>query len=303
MIILSGTEGVKMKKNYIYGYVKESIRQEDLIYQLDILKGYKCKEIITEKTSATKAERPELDRLKDKVKSGDTIVIESFSRLGRSTKDLIELVDYFVNNGVNLISIKENFDTSTDMGKIMLSTFQAFGQFERDLITRRTREGLINARAIGRKGGRPRVKNNNVEKALELYNSKAYSISEIVEISGISQATLYRYKKAEAQDNKPDAEIEKTAKINMYLRVENNSKFVRGKKKVRENIERYLINHYNMRKLTNNNWDYTLYVKYKTIDELTKEVYDILRELSDEAEWRNCFIEDDTNCEELGLSW
>lgn len=293
-----------MKKNYTYGYVKESIRQEDLIYQLDILKEYKCREIITEKTSATKTERPGLDRLKDKVKSGDTVVIESFSRLGRSTKDLLELIEYFVNNGVNLISIKENFDTSTEQGKIMLSTFQTFSQFERDLITRRTREGLINARARGRKGGRPRVKNNNVEKALELYNTKAYSISEILEMSGISQATLYRYiKRAKAQDNKPPLEVEKTAKVNMYLRVENNSKFVRGKKKVRENIERYLINHYNMRKLTNNNWDYTLYVKYKTIDELTKEVYDILRELSDEAEWRNCFIENDTNCEELGLSW
>ena len=287
-----------------YGYVRVSASQEDLTYQLDILKDYKCKETITEKISATKTERPGLDQLKDKVKPGDTIVIERFSRLGRSTKDLIELIEYFVNNEVNLISIKENFDTSTSHGKIMLSTFQAFSQFERDLITRRTREGLIKAKAIGKKGGRPRVKNNNVEKALELYNTKAYSISEILEMSGISQATLYRYiKRAKAQDNKPPVEVEKTAKVNMYLRVENNSKFVRGKKKVRENIERYLINHYNMRKLTNNNWDYTLYVKYKTIDELTKEVYDILRELSDEAEWRNCFIEDDTNCEELGLSW
>lgn len=287
-----------------YGYVRVSASQEDLIHQMNVLKDYKCKEIITEKISATKVERPELDRLKDKVKSGDTVVIESFSRLGRSTKDLIELIDYFVNNGVNLISIKENFDTSTSQGKIMLSTFQAFSQFERDLITRRTREGLINARARGRKGGRPRVKDNNIAKALELYSAKVYSISEIVEMSGISQATLYRnIKKAAVLNNKPDAEIEKTAKISMYLRVENNSKFVRGKKKVRENIERYLRNHYNMRKSTKNDWDYTLYVKYKTIDELKNEVYDILRELNDEAEYRNCFIEDDTSCEELGLSW
>jgi DNA invertase Pin-like site-specific DNA recombinase len=304
MIILSGTEGVKMKKNYIYGYVKENVRQEDLIYQLNILKKYKCKEMITEKTSATKTERPELDRLKDKVKSGDTVVIESFSRLGRSTKDLLELIEYFVNNEVNLISIKENFDTSTSHGKIMLSTFQAFSQFERDLITQRTREGLINARARGRKGGRPMVKNNNVEKALELYNAKAYSISEIVEMSGISQATLYRYiKRAETQDNKPPVEVEKTAKIQMYLRVENNSKFVRGKKKAREDIETHLRYYYNMRKSTKSDSDYIFYVKYKTIDELKDEVYDILCELSNKADWRNCFIEDDTWCENPELSW
>jgi DNA invertase Pin-like site-specific DNA recombinase len=158
-----------------------------------MLRQCECNEILTEKMSGTKADRPELLRLKDKVRPGDTLVIESFSRLGRSTKDLIELVEFFENRGVKINSIKEKFETDTAQGKCMLTVFQAFSQFERDLIAERTKEGLASARARGRKGGRPRVRNKDIEKALKLYHSKEYSISEIVEMSGISQATLYRY--------------------------------------------------------------------------------------------------------------
>lgn len=160
-----------------------------------MLKKYNCTEILTEKMSGTKAERPELNRLKDKVRIGDTLVIESFSRLGRSTKDLIELVEYFESKSIKIISVKENFDTMTPQGKLLLTVFQAFSQFERDLIAQRTKEGLISARARGRKGGRPKVKEKNIKKALKLYKSNDYSISEIVEMSGISQSTLYRYLK------------------------------------------------------------------------------------------------------------
>ena len=170
-----------------------STQQQDLIRQLDIIRKYNCTEILTEKISGTKSDRPELNRLKDKARDGDILIIESFSRLGRSTKDLIELVEWFESKGVKLVSIKENFDTNTPQGKLMLTVFQAFSQFERDLIAQRTKEGLESARARGRNGGRPKVKDKKVEKALKLYNSNEYSISEIVEMSGISRATLYRY--------------------------------------------------------------------------------------------------------------
>jgi len=179
--------------SYIYGYARVSTRQQDLIRQLDMLDKYNCTEILTEKMSGTKSNRPELVRLKDKIRPGDTVVVESFSRLGRSTKDLIELVEYFESKGVKLISIKESFDTTTPHGKLMLTVFQAFSQFERDIIAQRTNEGLASARARGRNGGRPQVKDKNIEKALKLYNSKDYSIAEIVQMSGVSQATLYRY--------------------------------------------------------------------------------------------------------------
>ena len=182
-----------MSEQYIYGYARVSTQQQELSRQIDMLKQYDCNEILTEKISGTKANRPELSRLKDKVRPGDTIVIESFSRLGRSTKDLIELVEYFENKEVKLISIKENFDTNSPQGKLMLTVFQAFSQFERDLIAQRTREGLVSARARGRNGGRPKVRYKEIDRALKLYDSTEYSISEIVRMTGISQATLYRY--------------------------------------------------------------------------------------------------------------
>ncbi|AOM11384.1 recombinase family protein [Bacillus thuringiensis] len=289
-------------QNHIYGYARVSTQQQDLIRQLDLLKTCNCTEILTEKISGTKKDRPELMRLKDKIRTGDTLIVESFSRLGRSTKDLIELVEYFEQKGVKLISLKENFDTQTPQGKLMLTVFQAFSQFERDLIVQRTKEGLESARARGRKGGRPKVKEKYIEKALNLYASKEYSISEIVAMSGISQATLYRYiKETGIRDKVQPIEKEKIAKIRMWLRIENNNKFVRGKSKVRKEVEQYLRYDFNMEMNSSN--EYVFFVPYKDIDNLTKQVEDIICEIANTADWRNCFIEADTYCDELDLYW
>lgn len=290
-------------KSHIYGYARVSTQQQDLIRQLDLLKNFNCTEIITEKMSGTKKDRPELIRLKDKIRTGDTLIVESFSRLGRSTKDLIELVEYFEQIGVKLISLKENFDTNTPQGKLMLTVFQAFSQFERDLIVQRTKEGIESARARGRKGGRPRIKEKYIEKALNLYNSKEYSISEIVTMTGISQATLYRYIREKEMNSteKQSVEKEKTAEIRMWLRIENNSKFVRGKSKVRKEVEQYLRYYFNME--VNSSGEYVFYVPYKDIDDLTKQVEDIICEIANDAYRRNCFIEANTSCDELDLYW
>lgn len=181
--------------SYIYGYARVSTRQQELDRQIDLLKSENCNEILTEKITGTKSSRPELNRLKDKLRPGDTVVVESFSRLGRSTKDLIELVTFFEDNNVKLVSLKENFETTTPQGRLMMTVFQAFSQFERDLIVERTKEGLKSARTRGRKGGRPRLKKNKVEQAIKLYESKEYSINEIKDMTGVSKASLYRYLK------------------------------------------------------------------------------------------------------------
>src|SRR5699024_2980581 len=193
--------GVKIMSEYIYGYARVSTREQDLSRQIDLLRSYNCNEILTEKMTGTKSDRPELERLKDKLRPRDIVVVESFSRLGRSTKDLIELVNYFEEHNIKLISSKENFDTSTAQGRLMMTVFQAFSQFERDLIVERTREGLQSARARGRKGGRPRVKQKNIDKAIKLYDTKTHSLAEIEELSGVSKATLYRYLKGREKQN------------------------------------------------------------------------------------------------------
>lgn len=179
--------------NYTYGYARVSTRSQELNRQLDILEKYECNEIFTEKISGTKSSRPELNKLKSVVRDGDTVVVESWSRLGRSTKDLINLVEFFSSKKVKVISDKENFDTSNPQGRLMLTVFQAFAEFERDLIADRTREGLKSARARGKVGGRPKADEKKVKQALALYDTKKVTVKEIEETTGISAATLYRY--------------------------------------------------------------------------------------------------------------
>jgi DNA invertase Pin-like site-specific DNA recombinase len=145
-----------------------------------------------EKITGTKANRPELNQLKEKVREEDIVVIESLSRLGRSTKNLLELVEYFKGKKVKLISTKENIDTESATGQLLLTVLSAISQFERDLTVERTKEGLVAARARGRKGGRPKSDEKALNKAIKLYQSKEYSIKEIVSMTGISQSTIYR---------------------------------------------------------------------------------------------------------------
>lgn len=175
-----------------FGYARVSTDAQSLDRQLDALNKYGVDEILQEKMTGTKRSRPELDRLIDKMREGDTVVIESLSRLGRSTKDLLSLVELFNERGVTLVSLKENIDISTPTGKLLLTVLSALCQFERDLTVQRTNEGLTAARARGRKGGRPPTDKKAIEKALKLYDAKAMSVSEICEVCNISQGTLYK---------------------------------------------------------------------------------------------------------------
>lgn len=179
-------------KNYIFGYARVSRDTQNLDRQIDALKKYGVDKIYNEKMTGTKKDRPELNKLLDRMTEGDTVVIESLSRLGRSTKDLIELTELFKNKGVNLVSLKESIDTTTSTGKLLFTLMSAIAQFERDVIADRTREGLQAARARGRKGGRPRVSIDNIRRAVKLYKTMQYTIKEIEELTGIKKSTLYR---------------------------------------------------------------------------------------------------------------
>ena len=176
----------------IIGYARVSTQDQCLDRQLDMLNKFKCDIIHTEKMSGTKTNRPELDKVKLQARNGDTIVVESLSRLGRSTKDLLNLIDYFEVNKIKLVSLKENIDTSTPTGKLLITVLSALSQFERDIIVQRTSEGLASARSRGRVGGRPTVDSKALDKAVKLYQSKTHSIKEISELTGISSATIYR---------------------------------------------------------------------------------------------------------------
>ena len=179
-------------KNYVFGYARVSTEAQNLDRQLDALKNYGVDIIYNEKITGTKKNRPELTKLLDRITEGDTVVVESLSRLGRSTKDLIELTEIFQSKGVNLVSLKEAIDTNSPTGKLLFTLMSAIAQFERDVIADRTREGLKSARARGRTGGRPRADPEQVKKAVKLYKTEQYSVNEIEELTGIKKSTLYR---------------------------------------------------------------------------------------------------------------
>ncbi len=180
-------------KNYIFGYARVSTEQQNLDRQLDALNKYGVDIIFNEKMTGTKRNRPELSKMLDRLTEGDTVVVESLSRLGRSTKDLIELVDLFEKKKVHFVSLKEQIDTSSPTGKFLFTLMSAISQFERDVIAERTKEGLRSARARGRLGGRPKTDVTSINKAIKLYNTRQYSIKEIEELTGVKKSTLYRH--------------------------------------------------------------------------------------------------------------
>jgi DNA invertase Pin-like site-specific DNA recombinase len=176
------------------GYARVSTEEQNLDRQIDILKQIGCDRIYEEKVSGIKKERPELNKMLDQIRTGDVIIISDLTRLSRSVKDLFSLVEQIEGKGANIKSIKESWvDTTTAQGKLMFTIFAGISQFERDLISQRTIEGLNAARARGKKGGRPKVNDKDIKLAIKMYNSKNYSISEITKATGVSKTTLYRY--------------------------------------------------------------------------------------------------------------
>lgn len=174
------------------GYARVSTADQNLERQLDMLRQYGADSIFQEKMTGTKRDRPELNRMLAHVTQGDTVIVESLSRLGRSTKDLIELVELMKDKGVELVSLNEQIDTSTPTGKLLFTLMSALAQFERDVIAERTKEGLKAARARGRCGGRPRCDPRKVQQAVKLYRAGQHTVKEIEELTRVKKATLYR---------------------------------------------------------------------------------------------------------------
>ena len=175
-----------------YGYARVSTTEQNLDRQKDALEKYGIDTLFCEKMSGTKKNRPELDNMLSTVKEGDTIVIESLSRLGRSVKNLAELMELFNNKSIRLVSLKETIDTTSSTGRLLFAILSSLAQFERDVLVERTREGLNAARLRGRVGGRPKTDQFIVNKAIALYNTNQYSIKEITSLTGVSKSTLYR---------------------------------------------------------------------------------------------------------------
>lgn len=180
----------------LIGYARVSTQEQHLHLQLDALHKTGCERMYQEKVSSTK-ERPQLARLLESIREGDTVVVWKLDRLGRSLKELIGLINAFQAKGVGFRSLNDAIDTTTAQGRLVFNIFASLAEFERDLIGERTKAGLLAARARGRQGGRPKGMTKEArDKAQAVrtwYEKREKSAQEIAKLLGISRATVYRY--------------------------------------------------------------------------------------------------------------
>lgn len=280
-----------------FGYARVSTKEQNIDLQIDALKKAGCEEIFHEVVSGAKTERVELDRLLSLMRQGDTLVIWKLDRLGRSLKHLIELVHQLSDKGIGLQSLNDPVDTTTSQGKLIFNLFACLAEFERDLIRERTQAGLKAARTRGRTGGRPKGLSQNAQRkaiaAEALYKEGQLSVVEICQNLNISKATLYKYLRHQGVQVSTfkKRQQSKVAEVELWLRVERNNKFVRGKKKAREEIERYVLSQYDMKKKSKDSWEYQLKIPYLDEADLENKVYHIYNEAESFANMRNCFTE------------
>ena len=173
-------------------YIRVSTVEQNEARQLEAMQGKGIEKYFTEKVSAKNTDRPQLQKMLDYVREGDTVYIHDFSRLARSTKDLLEIVELLNNKGVTLISNKENIDTSTPTGKLMLTMIGAIAEFERANLLERQKEGIEIAKRQGKyKGGQVKAIDDIIfNKFYEKYKSREVTKTELAEALNISRPTL-----------------------------------------------------------------------------------------------------------------
>jgi DNA invertase Pin-like site-specific DNA recombinase len=178
------------------GYVRVSTLEQNLDRQIDALKAYGVddRNIYHEKVTGTKRDRIALNKMIKELQSNDVVIIPDLTRLSRSTKDLLDIIEQIKGKGASIKSIKDTWlDTTIDnpYGNFLLTVMSGLAQLERDLISQRTKEGLASAKARGRNGGRP-SKRNDKEDVVKLLYQQGYKVNDIVIKTNLSRTTIYR---------------------------------------------------------------------------------------------------------------
>lgn len=184
-------------------YIRVSSLEQNFDMQKDLLMKYKIDKCFEEKVSAKDTNRPQLQAMIDYVRDGDTVYVRDFSRLARSTKDLLDIVEKLNNKGVKLISVKESLDTSTPQGKLMLTMLGAIYEFERANLLERQREGIAIAKEQGKYKGRKKVDfPSNWEGVYKQWHDKEISASKAMEDLSLKKTTFYKLVKEYEEQNK-----------------------------------------------------------------------------------------------------
>ncbi|UOQ49268.1 recombinase family protein [Gracilibacillus caseinilyticus] len=176
----------------IIGYMRPYHNDNNCEFQSIYLSGINCKRIFTEEHSSAK-KREKLQEMMNSIEEDDIVVVTKLYILADSTRHLMELLETLEMKGAYLQSIQEGIDTGNDKGIYFTEMLKHLLHFQSDLISERTKKGLHEAKEKGVNSGRPRKADENVKKAIRMYQSKNYTLAEIKTKTGISKSTLYRY--------------------------------------------------------------------------------------------------------------
>jgi DNA invertase Pin-like site-specific DNA recombinase len=183
----------------LIGYARVSTQDQNLDLQIDALTNAGCKKIFHEKTSGSRAERPEFTKALEALREDDTLVVWKLDRLGRSVKNLVDLVSELHKQGIQFKSLTDAIDTGTPSGRFFFHVMASLAQMERELTVERTRAGLETARKLGRKGGRKRrMTDSKIESAKRLLANGMPPRDVALNLS-VSIPTLYRWIPASTQ--------------------------------------------------------------------------------------------------------
>jgi DNA invertase Pin-like site-specific DNA recombinase len=181
------------------GYARVSTLDQNLDLQLQALKRAGCTKIFREKVSGSSRHRPELQRLLDQLRAGDTVVVWKLDRIARSTRDLLETMDTIREAGARFQSLSEPWaDTTTHAGKMIMTVFAGIAEFERDLIRERTTAGREAAKKRGVRFGRPRKLNPAQEKLARRLLAEGKAVQDIAQTFNVHPTTIYRLSALEA---------------------------------------------------------------------------------------------------------
>jgi DNA invertase Pin-like site-specific DNA recombinase len=183
----------------LIGYARVSTQDQNLELQQEALTEAGCQKVFEDKVSGTRADRPGLAKAMEMLSKGDALVVWKLDRLGRSVKQLVDLVGELHKQGVQFKSLSDAIDTGTPSGRFFFHVMASLAEMERDLIVERTRAGLDVARQLGRKGGRkPKMTDSKIESAKKLLAS-GVPPKDVAKNLGVSVPTLYRWVPASAQ--------------------------------------------------------------------------------------------------------
>lgn len=195
----SNMRGLDMK----IGYIRVSTQEQNTIRQEVLMESLGVDEVYIERMSGKNTDRPELQKMMEYVRRGDTVIVESISRFARNTRDLLDLVERLTKKGVEFVSKKEAIDTTTPTGKFMLTVFGAVAELEREYILQRQREGIAIAKEQGRYTGRKPMQVPDFDRVVGQWHRGEITAVEAMRTLKMSKTTFYRRIKQASANYEP----------------------------------------------------------------------------------------------------